>query len=63
MKYESKGRIEISKQDGNIEIKTFLDNSFNNSSHLLSKQLIDLQDKAIRNALISLGWTPPKDEL
>lgn len=24
-------------------------------------QMIDLQDKGVRDALISLGWTPPTD--
>jgi hypothetical protein len=34
--------------------------TWDNMKTQISQQLIDTQDKAIKNALIELGWTPPK---
>lgn len=59
MKYELKtnvfkdGRIEqdLLQLDGPIDLAV-----------RLSQRIVDTQDLAIRNALISLGWTPPPEE-
>lgn len=32
-----------------------------NDVRAMSRQIMDLQNRATREALISLGWTPPKD--
>jgi len=62
--YETKINLktETKVKDGNIELKTYMDSNFNNTRTLINKKLIDMQDEAIKNALIALGWTPPKDK-
>lgn len=46
------------KADGKIELKT----QFTGSGDLvdtLARRVIDTEEQAVREALISLGWTPP----
>jgi hypothetical protein len=58
--------------DTKFEVKTFID--FTNKTimlevrscridreHLIANQLLDLQERAIREALMALGWTPPPE--
>lgn len=52
------------------QVKTFTDASTiiqesgfdSNLVGSMSKQIIDLQEQGVRNALISLGWTPPNGD-
>ena len=56
MKYD----LKVALGNGNVLLTTMLD-----GRHMLD-EIIDvsngLKDKAVREALIALGWTPPKDE-
>lgn len=45
-----------------IKLETEMYNSHNIIRHKIATKTIDLEEKAIQEALISLGWTPPKKE-
>ena len=45
--------------DSKIEITTSIDEPLAKHTREISKAVLDLQDKAVREALIKLGWTPP----
>jgi hypothetical protein len=46
-----------------ISVETYLDfgdqAEFHNLSRYVTNQVINLQEQAVREALIELGWTPP----
>jgi hypothetical protein len=33
-----------------------------NTQTIISRQVMDLKDDGVRQCLISLGWTPPKED-
>lgn len=39
-----------------------LDITINTNTENISRMVIDFQDRAVREALIKLGWTPPPNE-
>jgi hypothetical protein len=43
----------------NDKIFIELHSKFNGFENILSRTVIDTQDKIIRESLIKLGWTPP----
>ena len=45
----------VSPATGMITIRTQIDNN-------VTTEIINSQEKLVREALISLGWTPPKEE-
>lgn len=45
-----------------IEQKTEMVDSMTDIRNELSRKIINLEDQGIKEALISLGWTPPKEE-
>ena len=58
MKY--KITYEIDKDE--ILILTTMQNSINKMVKETSRMLIKTKDKAVREALIELGWTPPNED-
>lgn len=50
--------VQASIADGGINIRTEFSGVINEVFH----KRVELEDKAVREALIKLGWTPPKDE-
>jgi|TARA_R100000084_G_C4655385_1_gene152495 ribosomal protein L32 len=59
MKYTVTPRI---LKDGNIEIETSIDNELAKHIKTISTVVIDMQNQAVRAALMNLGWTPPPKE-
>ena len=59
MMYENKVRLTpiIDKDNQLITIETKFDGLFKSSY----KDIIDLKEKLVRNALIEMGWTPPNE--
>lgn len=46
-----------------IEQSTYLNNDIAQKRDLVTRRLIDTEEKAVRDALVALGWTPPVADL
>ena len=59
MKYEVKADT---FEDGTIELTECHSSDWKGIADSYCKSVIDTKDQAIREALISLGWTPPEEK-
>lgn len=55
IRYDAQVRL---TQQGNIEIETHMV-GIDGIAHTISRKLVELENEAVRSALIALGWTPP----
>ena len=53
----------VKNENGLLMVETAIktDCNYSNLTESISKQAIDTEEKAVREALIRLGWTPPKE--
>lgn len=55
-------KVDTSAFKDKIEIATYFEDTATKHREDISRHILDLQDKAVKDALISLGWTPPTKE-
>lgn len=53
--------VEYQINNKELYLKTSSENNIGEARTILSEKIVKLEDEAIRNYLIQLGWTPPKD--
>ena len=58
---EIKYKVTTTIEPGDARIKQETETLFNGLWQKVSTQIYDLQDRGFRNALVDLGWTPPKE--
>ena len=54
-------KAKFNSDAGHLELETY-GTGIADARELLSRQVVELQDKAVRSALIEMGWTPPGEE-
>ena len=59
LKISLESRLDSELQE--LTITTYSENHLGQKVRMFHAELYELKDQALRNALIELGWTPPKD--
>jgi hypothetical protein len=54
-------KAKFNSDAGHLELETYT-TGIADARDFLSRHVVELQDKAVRNALIEMGWTPPGEE-
>ena len=59
-------KVDTSFNDKTIDVHTYYENSGNeiggNAIKTITRKIINLEENAIKEALMKLGWTPPTKE-
>ena len=60
-----KARVEVRPfADGRIMLDSYLDSDLGRgTSTVLAREMVNTTDKAVRDGLVTLGWTPPGESL
>jgi len=51
-------RPKLSQDHGSLELVSGI--TMNSIEEAMGKKIVELEDEAVREALVGLGWTPPK---
>ena len=52
-------RPKLSQDHGSLELVSGI--TMNSIEEAMGKKIVELEDEAVREALVGLGWTPPKE--
>ena len=58
---ETKLEFSVDREQEQIKIEKY-QTLLNGTWYLMSTEILNLKEEKIREALISLGWTPPQDK-